>query len=37
MNRAAGFGLEIPRVCPVLWAPGLHREAQEPLAVAKTY
>ena len=36
MNRAAGFDLEIPCVCvPVLWVPGLHREAQEPLAVAK--
>ena len=34
MNRAAGFGLQIPCVCAqVLWAPGLHREAQEPLAV----
>ena len=36
VNRAAGFDLEIPCVCvPVLWVPGLHREAQEPLAVAK--
>ena len=37
MNRAAGSVLEISCVCvSVLWAPGLQREDQEPLALAKS-
>ena len=38
VNHAAGFGLQRNSVhVPVLWAPGLHREAQESLAVAKNF
>ena len=34
VNLAIRFGLETPCL-PVLWAPGLHTEAQEHFAIAK--
>ena len=35
VKRTAGFSLEM--CVPVLWTPGLYREAQEPRAVAKNF
>ena len=39
VNCTAGFGLEIPCMYwfYYAWPPGLHREAQEPVVVAKNF